>query len=188
MTVYVYLNFSEDKSVPDCIPPDNTLIEFCYFSAESQTQQPFLQWCVSLTKYLQRFETSLNSEWQQQLKPKIKTKARVHQGLTLSHMRFSRRGTTGKTVGFSVCRSSIKSRTSPWKKPIRPPWMRMTTWNGKRWSSLSTRWRTQHSKRKIFLMNSEKRNWQYSNLPNILPKCPFNNFLMINNSLLYLLV
>lgn len=53
MTVYVYLNFSEDKSVPDCIPPDNTLIEFCYFSAESQTQQPFLQWCVSLTKYLQ---------------------------------------------------------------------------------------------------------------------------------------
>lgn len=60
-TVYVYLNFSEDKSVPDCIPPDNTLIELCCFSAESQTQQPFLQWCVSLSEYLQRFETSFYS-------------------------------------------------------------------------------------------------------------------------------
>lgn len=61
MTVYVYLNFFKDKSVPDCILPDNTLIELCYFSAERQAQQPFLQWCVSLTKNLQRFETSLSS-------------------------------------------------------------------------------------------------------------------------------
>lgn len=148
---YVYLNFSEDKSVPDGIPPDNTLIELCCFSAESQTQQPFLQRCVSLTKYLQRLETSVYSGWQQQLKPKIKIKLKFHRGLTLSHMRFSRRGTTGKTVGFSVCMSSIKSRMSPWKKPIRPPWMRTTPWKGKRWSSYSTRWRTKHSIARSFL-------------------------------------
>ena len=33
--------------------------------------------------------------------------------VTLSNMRFSRRGTTGKTVGCSVFRSSIKRRISP---------------------------------------------------------------------------
>lgn len=58
---YVYLNLTEDKPVPDGVPPGNTLIELCYFSAESQMQQPFLQWPVSLTKYLQRYETSLYS-------------------------------------------------------------------------------------------------------------------------------
>lgn len=60
-TFYVYLNFSEDKFVPDGVPSGNTLIELCYFSAESQMQQPFLQWPVSLTKYLQSYETSLYS-------------------------------------------------------------------------------------------------------------------------------
>lgn len=63
-TFYVYLNFSEDKFVPDGVPSGNTLIELCYFSAESQMQQPFLQWLVSLTKYLQWYETSLYSGWQ----------------------------------------------------------------------------------------------------------------------------
>ena len=43
-------------------------------------------------------------------------------------MRLRRRGTTGKTVGCSVFKSSIKSRMSPWKYPIRAPWMRMTPW------------------------------------------------------------
>lgn len=65
--VYIYLNFSEDKPVPDCIPPDNAPIEVWYFPAESQMQQPLLQWRVSLNKYLQRFETSLYSGRQQQL-------------------------------------------------------------------------------------------------------------------------
>lgn len=63
-----------------------------------------------------------------QKKRKIGSRDRGHWGLTLSHMRLSRRGTTGKTVGFSVCKSSIKSRISPWKNPIRAPWMRMTPW------------------------------------------------------------
>lgn len=65
MTFYVYLNFSEDKFVPDGVLSGNTLIQLCYFSAESQMQQPFLQWPVSLTKYLQRYETSLYWGWQQ---------------------------------------------------------------------------------------------------------------------------
>lgn len=47
---------------------------------------------------------------------------------TLSNMRLRRRGTTGKTVGCSIFRSSIRSRMSPWKYPIRAPQMRMTLW------------------------------------------------------------
>lgn len=50
---------------------------------------------------------------------------------TLSNMRFSKRGTTGKTVGFRVVRSSIKARMSPWKYPIRPPCAKTTPWRVK---------------------------------------------------------
>lgn len=129
ITFYVYLNFSEDKFVPDSVPSGNTLVQLCYFSAESQMQQPFFQRPVSLTKYLQRYETSLYSGWQQGKKQgKFESRAQVHWGQTFSHMRLSKRGTIGKTVGFSVCKSSIKSRISPWKNPIRAPWMRMTPW------------------------------------------------------------
>lgn len=45
----------------------------------------------------------------------LTTKAHKQHKLTLSNMRLRRRGTTGKTVGWSVFRSSIKSRMSPWK-------------------------------------------------------------------------
>ncbi len=48
--------------------------------------------------------------------------------LTLSNMRFSRRGTTGNMVGFRVVRSSIRIRMSPWKYPIRAPCIRVTPW------------------------------------------------------------
>lgn len=61
---YIYLNFPEDKPVPDGVPPGDTLIELCCFSAESQMQQPFLQWPVSLAKYLPGHETSLCSRRQ----------------------------------------------------------------------------------------------------------------------------
>lgn len=43
-------------------------------------------------------------------------------GLTLSYIRFSSRGTTGKMVGRRAFMSSERRRMSPWKKPTRPPW------------------------------------------------------------------
>ncbi|KAL0607757.1 UPF0764 protein C16orf89 [Plecturocebus cupreus] len=42
--------------------------------------------------------------------------------LTLSYIRFSSRGTTGKMVGHRAFMSSERRRMSPWKKPMRPPW------------------------------------------------------------------
>lgn len=52
----------------------------------------------------------------------------LYNSLTLSNMRLSIRGTTGNTVGRSSFKSSIRSRMSPWKNPIRAPWTRMTPW------------------------------------------------------------
>lgn len=161
---HVYLHFFEDKFVPYAVLSDHTIFKFCLLSPECKVQQPFLQWCVGLTKYLQWFQrdcflwasSSYHTESPIQGKTKITVTIRrkflkmqqantkstssslnfemlylnsvLYNSLTLSNIRLSIRGTTGNTVGRSSFKSSIRSRMSPWKNPIRAPWTRMTPW------------------------------------------------------------
>lgn len=131
------LHFFEDEFVPYAVLSDQSSFKLRLLSTEGKIQEPFFQRSVGLTEHLVRVRVDRGGvikTSKHYIESKIWLTIELYFPFfftsepTLSNMRLSRRGTTGKTVGRRVFKSSIKSLMSPWKKPIRPPWMRMTPW------------------------------------------------------------
>lgn len=140
---YIYLNFSEDKPVPDGVPPGDTHVELRYFSAESQMQQPFLQWTISLTKYLQRHETSLYSGRQPEKKKDWKQRSRSPRSDLITHA-VEQTWNHGKDCWLQCLQIIHQKSNISLEEPNSGPMDENDTLKKQR-STLSTRGRTEHN-------------------------------------------
>lgn len=138
----LHLNLSEENFVPDAVAADDPPADLRAFSLRGEVEQPALQRRVRLAEDLQQkdnswgcFQSDPNylfrgvsqsyrkSEIFHPAHPQTSSNQHVtHNGLeassnaclTLSYMRLSKRGTTGKMVGLRAFMSSGRRRMSPW--------------------------------------------------------------------------
>lgn len=138
----LHLNLTEENFVPDAVAADDPPADLRAFSLRGKVEQPALQRRVGLAEDLQQEDDTRGcfqsdpsylfrgvTQSQRKLEtfhpapPQTSNNRHVtHNGfeassnacLTLSYMRLSKRGTTGKMVGLRAFMSSGRRRMSPW--------------------------------------------------------------------------